>query len=99
MRPIFEFRLGQNGFEQRESRIFERITLHIDIDKCTELARATEERTELGAEMGDRIRRSIRSDLRIQGRDFDRQIYYREKLCVFSKRVDPVFCFARQFLK
>src|SRR5215831_17280962 len=99
MRPIFELGLGQNGFEQLESCIFERVTLHVDIDKYPELARATEKRSELGANMGDRIRGSTRSDLRIQCRDFDRQIYNRKKLHVFSKRVGPVSCFARQFLQ
>src|SRR6516225_4135546 len=99
MRPIFELRLRQNGFKQLERRIFERVTLHVDVDKCPELARATEKRSELGANMGNRIRRSIRSYLRIQSRDFDRQIYNREKLRVFSERVGPVPGFARQFLQ
>src|SRR5262245_8402304 len=99
MRPIFELGLGQNGFEQLESCIFERVTLHVDIDKCPDLARATEKRPELGANTGNSIRGSIRSDLRIQGRYFDRQIYNREKLYAFSERVGPVFCFASQFLQ
>jgi hypothetical protein len=34
MRPFFELRLGQNGFEQLQGRIFERVTLHVEIDKC-----------------------------------------------------------------
>src|ERR1041385_2118743 len=99
MWPVFELGLGQDGFEQLESCIFERVTFHVDIDKCPELARAPEKRSELAANMGDRIRGSTRSDLRIQCRYFDRQIYNREKLRVFSERVYPVSCFARQFLQ
>src|SRR4029453_6001190 len=99
MRPILELRLSKNGFEQLNSCIFERITLHVDIDKCPELAGATEKRSELGANMGDRICRSIRRYLRIQSRDFDRKNFNREKFGVFSEGIDPIFCFARQFLQ
>src|SRR4030095_12389318 len=99
MRPVFELWLHQNGFEQLESRIFERIALHVDVDECAQLARAAKKRPELGAKMDYRIRRSSGTDLRIQGRDFDRQIYNWEKLRVFSEWVAPVFCFARQFLQ
>src|SRR5436190_1445694 len=33
MRPVFEFRLGQNDFEELESRVFQIVTLHVEIDK------------------------------------------------------------------
>src|SRR4026208_1360608 len=99
MRPIFELGLGQNGFEKLDRCIFERVTLHIHIDKCAQLARAAEKRPELCANMGNRIRRSIRSYLRIQSRDFNRQIYNWEKLRVFCEWVGPVSSFARQFLQ
>src|SRR5262245_56723418 len=98
MRPIFKLSLGQNGFEQLESRIFERITLHIDIDEGAYLAGAAKKRPKLRADMCDRIRGSSRTDLRIQSRDFDREIYYREELHVSPEWVRPPFRFAGQLL-
>src|ERR1041385_2473995 len=99
MWPILELRLGQNGFEQLKSRIFERITLHVDIDKRAYLACAPEKRREPGADMGNRIRGGSRTDLGIQGGNFDRQIYNREKLYAFSEWVCPSASFTGEFLQ
>src|ERR1700749_3071985 len=99
MRPIFELRLGQNGFEQLERRIFERITLHVDIDKCPEFARAAKKRPKLGANMGNRIRGRIGSYWRIRGRYLDQYIYTGEGSQFFAEWVGPISCFARQFLE
>src|SRR5262245_29826134 len=99
MWPIFELRLTQNGFEQLERRILESVTLHVDVDKCAQFPGATKKRPELGANVGDRIGRCSRVDLRIKRRDFDRQIYNREKLYVSSERVRPVSRFPGQFLQ
>ena len=99
MRPISKLLFSENGFEQLESRIFERITFHIEINECTELACAAEERPKLGPKMSNSIGRGGRIHLRIQRGDFDREIYDREKLRIFSRRIGPVSCFARQFVQ
>jgi len=71
--------------KQFESRVFERVTFHVEIDKRAELACAAgESGTQLGPEMGNSIGRSGRIHLRIQRGDFDRQIYDREKLRVYA---------------
>src|SRR5881409_3380057 len=71
MGPIFELVFAENGFEQFESRVFERVAFHVEIDKRAELACASKKRTQLGSEMGNSIRRSGRIHLRIKRGDFD----------------------------
>src|SRR6266542_1828782 len=51
MRPIFELVLRQNSFEELKSGIFVRITLHIEIDKRSELYSAAQKRPQLRREM------------------------------------------------
>src|SRR5437016_12993652 len=97
--PIFKLVLGQNSFEQLKSGIFVRVTFHVEIDKSAELARATQERSQLGREMGNCIRWIRRIYLRIERRNFDRQIYNWKELRIFAQRVRPAFCFPREFLQ
>src|ERR1051325_293360 len=99
MWPILELRLGQNRFEELESRVFERITLHVDIDECAYLPCAPEKRPEFRTDVCYRVRRSTRGDLRIQGGDFDGKIYNWKNLSFFSEWVCPLFCFAGQLLQ
>ena len=72
MGPVFELFFAENDFEKFESRIFERVTFHVDIDKRAELACASKKRTQLGPEMGNSIGWIGRIDLRIKRGDFDR---------------------------
>jgi hypothetical protein len=58
-----------------------------------------EKRAQPGPEMCNSVCGSRRSDLRIERRDFDRQIYDREKLGIFSERIGPVLCLARQLFQ
>ena len=99
MRPIFELLLGENRFEQFKSDVFVRVTLHVEIDKSPELSRAAQERSQLGREMGNCIGWIGGTDLRIERRNFDRQIYNRKKLRILAQRIAPAFRFAREFLQ
>src|SRR5262245_51067025 len=99
MWPIPKLFLGENGFEQLKGSIFVRIAFHVEIDKSTELPRATQQRAQLGREMGNRVRRIGWIDLRIERRNFNRKIYDRETFGIFTQRIGPASCFARETLQ
>jgi len=80
MRPILKFFLCENGFEEFKGNIFVRIAFHVEIDEGAKLSRTAQERPQLRREMGDCIRRVVRTYLRIKRRNFDRKIYDRKKL-------------------
>src|SRR6266496_24452 len=99
MRPISKLLFSENGFEQFKSDVFVRITLHVEIDKSPELSRMAQERSQLGREMGNCIGWIGRTDLRIERRNFDRQIYNRKKLRILAQRIAPAFRFARELVQ
>ena len=70
VRPIREFRLGEERFEKFERGVFVRVTLHVEIDEGADLARAAQDRAQLRREMRDRVLRVGRIHLRIERRDF-----------------------------
>src|SRR6266513_1725836 len=99
MRPIFELLLCEDGFEQLESGVLVRVAFHVEINESADLSRAAQKWSQLGREMGNCIRWIGRIYLRIERRNFDRQIYNWKELRIFAQRVCPVFCFPREFLE
>ena len=99
MRPILKLFLGENGFEQFEGYIFVRIAFHVEINESAHVSGATQQWPQLGREVGNGVRRVGRIYLRIEGRNFDRKIYDREKCRIFAQGISPVFCFAREALE
>ena len=70
VRPILEFRLGEERSEKFERGIFVRVALHVEIDEGADFLRAAQDRAELRREMRDRILRVGRIHLRIERGDF-----------------------------
>ena len=84
VRPIVEFRFGEERFEKIERGIFVRVTLHVEVDERAEFFRAAQNRAQLRREMRDGVLRIGRIHLRIERGDFYRQIDDRKKLGVFA---------------
>ena len=74
-----------------------RVAFHVEIDESADLSRTAQKRPQLGREMGNCIRRIGRIYLRIERRNFDRQIYNWKELGIFAQRVGPVFVSRARF--
>ena len=99
MRPISELLFGEDGFEKLERNILMRVTFHVEIDECTELSCAAQNRTQLRREMRNCIGRVGRIHLRVERGNFNRNVYNREKLRIFPERIRPALRFAGETLQ
>ena len=80
VRPIFKFLIGENSFEKLDRNIFVRVAFHVEVDKGAEFSSAAQNRPQLRCQMRNGISRIGRRNLRIERRNFDRDIYNGEKV-------------------